>query len=373
MQASKRHTPEELMQLALNEAERGRGRTRPNPVVGCVIAKQGRVIATGYHARAGLPHAEVMALRAAGERARGADAYITLEPCNHTGRTGFCTRALLAAGVTRVVVGMLDPNPLVHKNGVRYLRQHGIDVLVGLLAAACRTQNEAFTHYMHHRRPLVTAKFAASLDGRVATRTGDSQWVTGPQARREGHRLRDGTDAILVGVGTVLADDPALTCRLRGGHDPIRVVVDTNARTPSQAQLVRQARRGAAPTWIVVGTHASVRRCQRLAKAGAEIITCRQRHGRIDFEALLDELGRREILSLLIEGGPTVLGGFFDAGLVNKVHAFIAPRIIGGVAALGAVGGAGCALLAESLRLDRLMVRSAGRDLWVTGYFAGTR
>ncbi len=368
MAARERKTPQDLMRLALVEAERGRGRTRPNPVVGCVIARGGEVIATGFHHRAGLPHAEVEALRRAGPRARGADAYVTLEPCNHTGRTGPCTEALIAAGVRRVFVGTLDPNPIVHGKGVRCLERNGIEVELGVLEEECRAANEPFAHFILRHRPFVVAKLAESLDGRVATRTGDSKWITGPGARREGHRLRDAADAVVVGVGTVLADDPALTCRIRGGRDPIRIVVDTAARTPRSAQVVRLARTSAAPTWIVVGRGAPARRRRALEQAGAEVIAVRERRGRVDLEALLDELGRRELLSILVEGGPTLLGDFFDRGLVDEVHAFVAPRIIGGVEARGAVGGRGPARLAESVELERLDVRRAGADLWVVGY-----
>ena len=373
MQAPRRHilkrrTAEELMQLALTLARRGVGRTRPNPVVGCVIAKGSQIIATGYHVRAGLPHAEVMALRVAGGRARGADMYVTLEPCNHTGRTGPCTRAILEAGIKRVVVGILDPNPLVHGKGVRCLRQHGVEVEVGVLADECRAENEAFAHYILQRRPFVVAKLAESLDGRVATRTGDSQWITSPQARREGHRLRAAADAIIVGIGTVLADDPSLTSHRSGSRDPIRVILDSQARTPPRAQVVRLARTSRAPTWIVVAPTAPLRRRQALARAGAEVIVCPVRAGRIDLRALLEELGRRELLSVLVEGGPTLVGGFFDAALVDKVHVFVAPRIIGGTGALGAVGGVGSRVLADSHLLADFTVQRAGVDLWLTGY-----
>ncbi|MBN1960791.1 MAG: bifunctional diaminohydroxyphosphoribosylaminopyrimidine deaminase/5-amino-6-(5-phosphoribosylamino)uracil reductase RibD [Deltaproteobacteria bacterium] len=363
------------MQLAIKKAEHGRGHTHPNPMVGCVIAKQGKVIATGYHAGVGLAHAEIMALKAAGAKARGADVFVTLEPCNHTGRTGPCAQALLNAGVGRVFIGMLDPNPLVHKKGVRFLRRHGVEVAVGLLGQDCRQQNEAFVHYMHKKRPWVVAKLAASLDGRVATHTGDSRWITSLAARKAGHKLRADLDAIMVGVGTVIADNPALTCRVRLGRDPIRIIVDTNARTPLNAEILHQAqihqqkkRRQSAPTLIIVSQHAPTSRLKKLANAGAEILVCPANNGRIDVAALLKLLGQREILSLLIEGGPTLLGSFFDAGLINKVHAFIAPRIIGGEQSLNAVGGTGCALLSESMRLSRCKIKQVDGDIEVVGY-----
>jgi len=368
MTARGARTHEELMRLALALAERGRGRTRPNPIVGCVIAKRGRVIATGFHRRAGRPHAEVEALRVAGGRARGADVYVTLEPCNHTGRTGPCTEALIAAGVRKVFVGMRDPNPLVHGKGVRCLERAGIEVEVGVLGDECRVANEAFAWFIRHGRPYVVVKTAQSLDGRVATRTGESRWVTAKPARRFGHELRNACDAILAGVGTVLADDPLLTCRMRGGRDPIRVVVDTHARTPPRARVVQAGRRSRAPTWIAVGEGAPGRRVRALERAGAEVIVCRERRGRIDLEHLLDELGRRELLSVLVEGGPTLLGALFDAGLVHKLYAFVAPLVIGGTGALSAVGGRGVAQLADAARLADLTCRGVGPDLLLVGY-----
>lgn len=356
------------MRVALREAERGRGRTRPNPIVGCVIVKSGVQVGKGFHARAGLPHAEVVALRAAGAAARGADVYVTLEPCNHTGRTGPCSEALIAAGVRRVIVGTLDPNPVVHGKGVRRLRQAGIAVDVGVLEDECRLANEAFSRFIRTRRPFVIAKLAQSLDGRVATRTGESRWITSDEARRAGHELRNECDAVIVGVGTVLADDPSLTCRVRGGRDPVRVVVDSLARTPPSAKVVRLARESAAPTWVVVSPRAPLARRRALERAGAEVLVQGGRASRVDLGRLLDELGRRELLSVLVEGGPTLQGGFFDAHLVDKVHAFVAPRIIGGAGALGAVGGEGAARLADAVRLEVVRTRWAGTDLAVVGY-----
>lgn len=355
----------ELMRRALDAARRGAGRTRPNPMVGSVIAKDGRVIAEAHHERAGGPHAEVGALRKAGARARGADLYVTLEPCNHHGRTPPCTDALIASGVRRVIVGARDPNPLVHGKGIRRLRRAGIEVVMGVLAEECRSLNRAFAHYIGTREPYVIAKLAESLDGRVATRTRESKWITGPAARREGHALRDVCDAIVVGVGTVLADDPALTCRLRGGRDPVRVIVDTEARTPPKAQVVRLARSSTAPTWIAVGEGAPARRVAALERAGAEVLRCKVRGGHVDLRDLSRKLGERELLSILVEGGPTLLGGFVDAGLVHEVYAFVAPLILGGEGALGAVGARGAARLGEALRLSIGEVRQVGDDLLV--------
>ncbi len=356
---------EQWMRLALAEAARAAGRTRPNPNVGCVIVRGGRVLAKGFTRPAGQAHAEIAALQELGGKARGADVYVTLEPCNHVGRTGPCTDGLIAAGVKRVYAGMRDPNPRVAGGGLEKLRRAGIEVHLGLLADECRRLNEAFAHYITTGRPYVVAKLAQSLDGRVATRTGESKWVTGEEARRRGHELRNVCDAIVVGVGTVLADDPELTCRIRGGRDPLRVIVDTCGRTPPKARVLRQ--RSKAATLVVVGKRAKAGRLAALRRAGAEVVVAKERRGRVDLEDLLRILGERELLSVLVEGGPTLMGGFFDQHLVHKVHAFVAPRIIGG-GGLASVGGEGVARLAQAVSVEDLRVDPAGDDLWVSGY-----
>ena len=359
----------ELMTRALQEAERARGRTRPNPMVGCVIAKGQRVIAVGYHVKAGAPHAELVALRRAGDAARGADVYVTLEPCDHVGRTGPCTVALIEAGVGRVFLGTKDPNPIVNGRGVRHLRRAGVPVHVGLLGRRCRELNEAYEHAMAHRRPFVVAKVAQSLDGRVATRGGESRWITGKAARRQGHLLRNTHDGIVVGIATVLSDDPRLTCRMRGGRDPVRIVLDSQGRTPPTAALVRATASSPAPTWIFVGENAPQERCQRLCSAGAEVIPCPLGpEGRIDLDHFLAELWRRELLSILIEGGPTVHGAFFDAQAVQRLDAFVAPLVIGGQGAVASVGGLGALGLGDAPRLRKVGMQRLGDDYHLWGY-----
>lgn len=357
----------DLMERALREAAKAHGRTRPNPMVGCVIARDGQILAVGHHARAGTAHAEVVALRRAKGRAKGADVYVTLEPCNHEGRTGPCADALIAAGVKRVFVGVRDPNPIVNGRGIRRLRKAGIIVEVGTCAAACRALNEAFFFAVTHRRPWVVAKLAQSLDGRIATRTGASQWITGPAARQVGQGLRNTLDAIMVGAGTVLADDPSLTCRLRGGRDPVRVVLDTGARLPPRAKIFGIAKTSGAPTWVFVGPDASARRRRALERAGAETIVCPLRGTRVDPEAVMQALFTRGLLSVLVEGGPTLMGALFDAQLVNKVYAFVAPMIIGGDGARSSVGGHGIAVLSRALRLAPVETSQVGADLLITG------
>src|SRR6266436_4865743 len=276
------------MALALNEAAKGLGRTHPNPVVGAVVARGGHVLGVGHHRKAGGPHAEVAALREAGEKARGADLYVTLEPCNHQGRTPPCTGAILEAGIARVFVGSIDPNPLVHGRGVRRLRSAGVEVQTGVLGKACDAANEMWFKFITRKLPWVVLKAAVTLDGKLAAASGDSRWVSGPRARAMVHGLRDELDAVLVGIGTALADDPRLTARGPGQRDPVRVVVDSNARLRPDARILRQ--RSTAPTLVACTLRAPPGRVKALQRAGAEIVRCRQRAGRVDLKDLLKRL-----------------------------------------------------------------------------------
>lgn len=354
------------MTRALEAALLAAGRTRPNPMVGCVIAHDERVVGVGHHACAGTAHAEIAALEEAREHARGADVYVTLEPCNHHGRTPPCTEALIRAGVARVFVGMRDPHPLVNGRGIRRLEEAGIEVKVGMLQTECRRVNEAFTHVVTTSRPFVVGKIAQSLDGRVATRTADSKWITGEVARRRGHAMRNTHDAILVGVETIRIDDPSLTCRIDGGRDPVRIILDTQARTPVSARVLDQD--SDAATWIAVGEDAPEARVEALRAAGAEILICASQDGRVSLENVLVQLGQRELMSVLVEGGPTVMGALRDQGLLNKVLVFIAPMLIGGDAARSALAGMGAAGLDEALRLDIVDYEWLDADLLLTAY-----
>lgn len=360
------------MRAALDLAAKALGRTSPNPAVGAVIVKDGEIIAGGYHAYAGADHAEVAALRTLGFRAEGCTLYSTLEPCNHQGRTGPCTEAILRSGIVRVVVGAVDPNPIVRGRGLKRLRAAGIEVEQGALEAECRRLNEAFNHAIVHRRPFVVLKAAISLDGRTATVGGDSQWITSPEAREEGRRLRDRHDAILVGIRTVLADDPELTTRLPGGRDPVRVVLDSHLRIPLDARLVTTANK--VRTIVATTARAPAARVRRLGKAGVEVLPVKHdRAGRVDLEALLASLYACDVNSVLVEGGATVHGAFVDRRLVNKLLFFVAPLVIGGVGATPAIGGKGAKTLADALVLELDGVRSIGRDLLVTAYAARPR
>jgi diaminohydroxyphosphoribosylaminopyrimidine deaminase/5-amino-6-(5-phosphoribosylamino)uracil reductase len=320
-----------FMKMALREARKGLGRTSPNPAVGAVIVKEGRVIARGYHRKAGTPHAEVHALRAAGDEARGATLYVTLEPCNHTGRTPPCTGAILAAGIRRVVVGMIDPNPHVSGAGSDLLRANGLEVTVGVLDDECRELNHPFIKHSTTGLPWVIMKAGCSLDGRIAATAGRSCRITGEKARAEVHRLRNRVDAILIGAGTALADNPSLTTRLPGkkGRDPLRIVLDSTLRLPAAARMLTQG--SAAPTWIFCGPGAEAGRQAALAAAGAKIIPVgRDAEGGLDLRQVLRVLGEAQINSVLVEGGGRVHGSFLRAGLVDQVAFFMAPLFLGG-------------------------------------------
>jgi diaminohydroxyphosphoribosylaminopyrimidine deaminase/5-amino-6-(5-phosphoribosylamino)uracil reductase len=339
-------------------------------MVGAVIVRDGEIVGEGYHQRAGTPHAEIHALRAAGERARGATMYVTLEPCCFHGRTPPCTEALITAGIAEVHIAMLDPNPRVAGRGRAALEAAGIRTVVGEEEAAARALNAAFVTWITTGRPLVIAKFAMSLDGKIATPTGESQWITGPQARRRVHETRDIVDAILVGADTVLADNPQLTTRLDGRsdvHHPLRVILDSRGRVPLEAQVFDPA----LPGRTVVATTAAMPDATRraLEERDVQVLSLpADEAGRVALPALLDTLGRMEITSLLVEGGATVLGSFFDAGLVDQVMAFVAPRIIGGAAAPGPVAGRGAARLAATPRLRDVQVERLGSDVLICGW-----
>jgi diaminohydroxyphosphoribosylaminopyrimidine deaminase/5-amino-6-(5-phosphoribosylamino)uracil reductase len=366
------------MARALNLARAVKGRTSPNPAVGAVLVREGEVIAEGATLPAGQPHAEAVALRAAGARARGATLYVTLEPCSRYGRTPPCAGAIVAAGVAEVHLATLDPNPEVAGRGRAWLEGAGIPTHTGEGAAAARALNEDFARWVTSGRPHVTVKFAASLDGRIATRRGDSRWITGPPARAEVHRLRDRVDAILVGVNTVLADDPQLTTRWEGPdaagapgaaqrepHHPWRLVLDSRGRTPLAARLLRSDLPGR--TTICTTERAPGAWRAAVAGQGAEVWLLPEAGGRVDLRALLTGLGRREVTSLLVEGGATVHGAFFDADLVDRVLAFIAPLIIGGEGAPAPVGGAGVPRLADARRLLAPEACRLGVDTLIAG------
>jgi diaminohydroxyphosphoribosylaminopyrimidine deaminase/5-amino-6-(5-phosphoribosylamino)uracil reductase len=361
---------EVFMRRALELAEQAAGLTSPNPLVGAVVVYEGAVVGEGFHRGAGEAHAEVDALSAAGERARGATLFVTLEPCAHWGRTPPCAPQVAAAGVRRVVAALTDPNPQVAGRGLTILREAGVEVAVGLLADEAQRQNRAFLTSMRLGRPHVTLKIAMTLDGKIADREGASRWITGAAARAEAHRLRSQSDAILVGIGTVLLDDPELTVRLGKPwpREPYRVVLDAGARTPSDARVVRAGTH--ARTLVMVGHDAPTERTGRLSSTGAVVVRGPERDGHVDLKTVLAELHKREVRALLVEGGAEVHGAFLEAGVADRIVVFIAPLLLGGRAAPSAIAGLGLPLKGAQ-RLGPLTVRSVGPDLLVEADVSG--
>ncbi len=348
------------MRRALRLAERGRGRTAPNPPVGAVVVSDGEIVGEGWHQGAGRAHAEVEALAAAGARARGATIYLTLEPCTHEGRTPPCAPQLLESGIARAVIATTDPNPIEAGAGVRALAGAGIEVRTGLLEEEARSLIQGFAKWIKTRTPFVTVKIASTLDGRVAAADGSSKWVTGLASRRDAHRMRAWSNAVVAGIGTVLADDPALTCRLRGytGPQPLRIVVDSAARTPLTATVLDEA----APTLVVTTAKASDESVQAIRARGAEVVRVPALEGRVDLAALLQELGSREITDALVEGGPTLIGDLVERRLVDRYVFYIAPKLLGQVG-LSAIAGLVAPNIADARELTITSVRRTGADV----------
>lgn len=353
------------MSLALELARKAQGQTGINPVVGCVIVKQGRIVGVGTHLKRGTGHAEVHALRMAGEEAEGATAYVTLEPCSHFGKTPPCCERLIEAKVSRVVVAAQDPNPLVAGKGIARLREEGIEVTVGLLEEQSRLMNEKFNKYITTKRPFVTLKTASTLDGKIASRTGDSRWVTGAAAREQVHTLRHQHEGIMVGIGTVLADDPQLTTRASvEAIDPVRIIVDSQLRLPLTARVVTDR---SARTIVLAAESSDPGKRRALEAAGVEVVCCGSGE-RVNLTAAMEKLGEMEIGSILLEGGGKLNGAMLEAGLIDKVILYYAAKIIGGADAPGTFTFQGFERMADAVQLERVAVEMAGDDICVTGY-----
>jgi len=356
---------ERWMKRVLRLAEKGRGRTSPNPMVGAILVKDGRILAEGYHAKAGEPHAEIIALRKAGEEAKEATLYLNLEPCTHYGKTPPCAPVVIEAGVRRAVIGMEDPNPLVKGRGVEALKRAGLDVDVGILEKECRRLNEAFCKYILNKEPFLILKVVATLDGKIATRKGESQWISGEASRRFVHRLRDQVDGVIVGIGTVLKDDPMLTARVKGGKDSYRIILDSRLRIPENAKVIEIS-----PSKTIVATTelAPGEKVERLEKKGVRVLILDSKKGRVDLKPCLFKLGEMGMMSLLVEGGSQLNGSFLDEGLIDKIFLFLSPKLIGDPQALGIFGGHGVSSLKEAIPLNELKVRRIGEDLLLEGY-----
>jgi diaminohydroxyphosphoribosylaminopyrimidine deaminase/5-amino-6-(5-phosphoribosylamino)uracil reductase len=360
------------MEMALDLAEKGRGFTSPNPMVGAVVVKDGNIVGKGWHKAYGGPHAEVHAIDDAGGLARGATIYVTLEPCNHTGKTPPCTRKILEAGITKVVMAMEDPNP-VASGGADLLRQNGVAVVSGVLEARARKLNEIFIKHVRTKRPFVIVKYASTLDGRIATRTGDSKWITNEESRAFVHELRHLADGIMVGVDTVIADNPSLTTRIPSfkGRDPRRFILDTRLRTPENSLILNLDSESG--TFVVCGEGAGkdaelAQRKKRLEGKGATVIEVKVKNGRIDLDALMVMLGGMNVSSLLVEGGGSVLWSTLSEGIADKIYGFYAPKILGGDDGIPLLRGDGPELMKDALNIKDIEIRRFGGDFMVEGY-----
>lgn len=356
---------EEWMKLALDLAARGRGGVSPNPMVGAVILKGDRIIGQGWHEKRGEAHAEINALRSLKESAQGASLVVTLEPCCHWGKTPPCTQAIIEAGISKVVIAGLDPNPLVAGRGIKILKEAGIEVRQGLLADREAELNKVFRKYMATKRPYVLMKAAMTLDGKIATQSGHSRWISGEASRRKVHELRHAYQAVMVGINTVLADDPQLTCRLgQGSIDPWRVVVDRAGRIPLESELLQTAKD--IPTFICCSQDAAEDKLTAMKELGAEVITY-PGSGRIPLDWLMDELGRKEVDSLLLEGGGGLNGAMLSKDLVDEVALVVAPKMVGG-AGPSPVAGEGVQTMAEAWQFQLGAIERIGEDLWIQAW-----
>ncbi|MFA5903716.1 MAG: bifunctional diaminohydroxyphosphoribosylaminopyrimidine deaminase/5-amino-6-(5-phosphoribosylamino)uracil reductase RibD [Desulfobacula sp.] len=362
-------TDHEYMQKALSLAKKAKGFTSPNPCVGAVVVKNGAIIGQGYHKKAGFPHAEVEAIDDAGVNAEGATLYVTLEPCNHFGKTPPCTHKIIHSNIKKVVVGCNDPNPFVSGGGIRYLKENGIEVVSGILKEEAETLIEDFIWYIKNdKKPFVILKTASTLDGRTATATGDSKWITGSESRAFVHQVRHEVDAILIGSGTLNADNPSLTSRIEGieTKDPVRIILDTHLSIKENALVLTQT--SSANTIIVTHPEASKEKRAVLEKKGVRIIDVSLKDRRLDLNELMIKLGQMSVLSVLIEGGGTVAGAALRAGIVNKVLLFMAPRILGGSDGRPMFEGEGPKLIKDTLELKHMKVSRFGNDILVIGY-----
>jgi len=359
--------PENYMWLAIKLALKAQGYTSPNPLVGALIVKNGKIMGQGFHHRAGTPHAEINALKKAGDQAQGAELYLNLEPCSHFGRTPPCVDAIIRKKIKKVFVGMVDPNPLIRGKGIKKLKEAGIEVTTGILEKECNKLNEVFIKYITTKRPFVILKVATSLDGRIAAESGDSQWITNEKSREYVHQLRSAVDAVLVGIGTVKKDDPLLTCRLksRKGKDPIRIIVDSTLTISPKAKVLNL--NSSAPTIIATTPKASLKKRALIEKKAIRVLVIPS-PDRVDLQLLMEVLGKEEITSVLIEGGREINTSALQSGIVDKVLFFYAPKIIGGEKAPLMVGGEGIARVKDALVLHNITTQRFGDDVMIEGY-----
>ncbi len=358
---------ETFMQIALDLAARGRGRVEPNPMVGAVVVGDGRIVGRGWHREFGGPHAEVFALDDAGDAARGATLYVTLEPCCHQGKTPPCTEAVISAGIGRVVAAMMDPFPEVAGRGLQLLSEAGIEVECGVLEGRAMKLNAPFVKLVTTGRPYVIAKWAMSLDGKIATRTGESRWISSEASRRRAHEMRNIVDAVMIGIGTAVVDDPELTCRIESGRNPRRIIVDSTARLALDSKLVRSARE--VETIVAATDAAPAGRVRALRDAGCKVLQVAARDARVDLDALLGLLGGLKLTNVLVEGGGELLGELIGRRLADSAMVFIAQKVIGGRDAPVPVAGEGITPLGDALELTDVRVEQMGPDILIEGRF----
>ncbi|MBR5485559.1 MAG: bifunctional diaminohydroxyphosphoribosylaminopyrimidine deaminase/5-amino-6-(5-phosphoribosylamino)uracil reductase RibD [Oscillospiraceae bacterium] len=357
-------TEEKYMGLAIELAQRGCGRVNPNPMVGAVIVKDGAVIGQGWHEYYGGLHAERNAIANCSCDPRGAVMYVTLEPCCHYGKTPPCTQAIIESGIKKVVVGSFDPNPLVSGKGIETLQKAGVEVQTGCMTEECDRINEVFFHYIKNKIPFVVMKYAMTMDGKTATRTGASKWISGEQSRHNVHHSRHRYMGIMVGVGTVLADDPMLNCRLENGKDPIRIICDTKLKTPLNSKVINTA--GQIQTIIATASN-DEQRCEEYQKTGCKILKVKEKDGSVDLNQLMEELGELGIDSILLEGGSTLNYSALQAGIVNKIQVYIAPKLFGGANAKSPIGGLGVQLPEQAFKVKNMKITAIGEDFLLEG------
>lgn len=373
-----------FMQKALALAAKGKGRTSPNPMVGAVIVKSNKIIAADYHRKAGTSHAEILALKKAGSKARGAALYINLEPCCHTEKkTPPCTKLIIKSGVKKVVAAMLDPNPKVSGRGIKELQTAGIKTDVGVMESEAKKLNEAFVKFITKKEPFVILKIAQSIDGKIATSKGESRWITGEEARGYVHKLRNEVDAVLVGIGTVRKDNPSLDCRIKGGRNPYRVIVDSNLQIPLNAKVLKYNDnktiiaaipptppfgKGGRGGILKGGWRDYQKKMDYLKSQGVNILFVKVKNGRIDLKELMKKLGKLDIMSVMIEGGSSINASALSSGVVDKIMFFVAAKIIGGTDAVSSVGGKSPSLLKNAVRIKNLQIKKIGEDFLFEGY-----
>ena len=359
---------QEYMRLAIEIAKKGAGKVNPNPMVGAVIVKDERVIGQGYHKYYGGNHAEVNAFENLSDNPEGATIYVTLEPCSHYGKTPPCVDKIIANKISKVVVGTLDPNPLVEGRGIKALKEAGIEVITGVLEEECKKLNEVFMKYILCKRPFVVLKTAMTLDGKIATESGESKWITSDKSRQEVHKLRNKLSAIMVGVNTVIKDNPELTCRLEGGKNPVRIIVDSKLRIPLGSNVVVD---NLAQTIVATTEVADKDKILVLEKLGVKVLIINSKNERVDLKSLMIELGKRDIDGILLEGGATLSFSALEENIVDKIQVYIAPKIIGGEKSKTTIGGKGIEKLSDAIMLNNMTVKSVGTDLLIEAYLKG--